>query len=49
MRLILINNKLIDVSYQIKDLKDYLEYLELQQKEEEINLQDEADKSSSRT
>ncbi|KAH7676558.1 P-loop containing nucleoside triphosphate hydrolase protein [Dioscorea alata] len=42
MRLIPINNKLRDVSYQIKDLKDDLEYMELQRKVEEINLQDEA-------
>ncbi|KAH7676556.1 P-loop containing nucleoside triphosphate hydrolase protein, partial [Dioscorea alata] len=47
-RLILINNKLRDVSYQIKDLKDDLEYMELQRKVEEINLQDEpADKNPS--
>ncbi|KAH7676553.1 P-loop containing nucleoside triphosphate hydrolase protein, partial [Dioscorea alata] len=51
MRLIPINNKLRDVSYQIKDLKDDLEYMELQRKVEEINLQDEAaaDKKQSTT
>ncbi|KAH7656706.1 P-loop containing nucleoside triphosphate hydrolase protein [Dioscorea alata] len=42
MRLIDINNDLRDVSCQIKDLKDDLEYTELQRKVEEINLQDEA-------
>ncbi|XP_039144877.1 disease resistance protein RGA2-like isoform X2 [Dioscorea cayenensis subsp. rotundata] len=42
MRLIHINNKLRDVSNMIKDLKDDLEYMELQRKVEEINLQDEA-------
>ncbi|XP_039144349.1 putative disease resistance RPP13-like protein 1 [Dioscorea cayenensis subsp. rotundata] len=49
MRLIHINNKLRDVSLQIKDLKDDLEYRELQ-REVEINLPDEvADKGSSTT
>ncbi|XP_039145678.1 putative disease resistance protein RGA3 [Dioscorea cayenensis subsp. rotundata] len=48
MRLILINNKLRDVSYEIQDLEDDLEYMELQQKVEEINLQDETQMSQSR-
>ncbi|KAH7656678.1 P-loop containing nucleoside triphosphate hydrolase protein [Dioscorea alata] len=42
MRLIRINNKLRDVSYEIQDLEADLEYMELQRKVEEINLQDEA-------
>ncbi|XP_039145665.1 putative disease resistance RPP13-like protein 1 [Dioscorea cayenensis subsp. rotundata] len=48
MRLILINNKLRDVSYEIQDLEDDLEYMELQQKVEEINMQDETQMSQSR-
>ncbi|XP_039145404.1 disease resistance protein RGA2-like [Dioscorea cayenensis subsp. rotundata] len=43
MRLIHINNKLRDVGYEIQDLEGDLEYMELQRKVEEINLQDEAD------
>ncbi|KAH7655643.1 P-loop containing nucleoside triphosphate hydrolase protein [Dioscorea alata] len=42
MRLIHINNKLRDVGYEIQDLEADLEYMELQRKVEEINLQDEA-------